>query len=493
MSFLRREQMDCCNYVEAMGNKILVDSKSNWMHLESLEGNTTQVQTTGAQMLDTIYSGFLISADGARSNDNNYRTVWLSLSTGTYTIAIGGGGMIVKTVIDGVLNNSSTSIADGAGYTCTLTQDGYLGISFRKQDSSDYTEEPQVMLNLGNTALLWEPYTGKKPSPSVEYPQDFVGADIKSIKVQGAQLFDISNPYSSIDQWVITNDTISITNPTGSYLTVIYKIDCKPNTTYTIYSLIVNDVPDSNSMHIAISLLKKDETTQDNIVILNNTSSATFTTTADTQSIYIYFRNRSIGNGGYFKNIIINEGKTTLPWQPYYNSQIVPLTFTESLNKVGDYADEITSVKRINRCIELTFDGSENWDVYSNDLGFQLFNGLPYDMNRRAGFCNQYFVQTQRIDNQPQIWLGINNKFLYAPFNKFFDDTLPDKGLSAWKAHLSTNPLKVITYTNPEGYVETPLEQSNIDGIKSLYAYDGYTIVNNNENTNMKIMYKTKS
>lgn len=47
--------------------------------------------------------------------------------------------------------------------------------------------------------------------------------------------------------------------------------------------------------------------------------------------------------------------------------------------------------------------------------------------------------------------------------------------------------------TSPEGYVETPLEQSNIDGIKSLYAYDGYTIINNNENTNMKIMYKTKS
>lgn len=123
-----------------------------------------------------------------------------------------------------------------------------------------------------------------------------------------------------------------------------------------------------------------------------------------------------------------------------------------------------------------------------------MSNGLPYPMNRREGFCNQYFVETKKEINKPQVWLGINNNlYVYAVYNEFFDDTLADKGLSAWKAHLSTNPLKVITYTNPEGYVETPLEQSNIDGIKSLYAYDGYTIVNNNENTNMKIMYKTKS
>lgn len=61
-----------------------------------------------------------------------------------------------------------------------------------------------------------------------------------------------------------------------------------------------------------------------------------------------------------------------------------------------------------------------------------------------------------------------------------------------WKAHLATNPLKIITYTNPEDYVETPLDQSNVDAIKSLYAYNGVTLLNNNENTVMKVMYKSK-
>lgn len=36
------------------------------------------------------------------------------------------------------------------------------------------------------------------------------------------------------------------------------------------------------------------------------------------------------------------------------------------------------------------------------------------------------------------------------------------------------------------------LDQSNVDAIKSLYAYNGVTLLNNNENTVMKVMYKSK-
>lgn len=511
MSFLRREQMDCCNYVEAMGSKILVNSKSNWMHLESLEGNTTQISTTGAQLMDLsklqrIYNrvNYVLTGDGGIQvsgntidNASNSAVGSITLEPGTYYVS--GSVSVQNTQIfvrvkkwyeDGTSTviNDTSFVVDG-----TETKINYF-IQVN-QGLSDFNIMVYPMLNVGDTAKSWEPYTGKKPSPSVEYPQDFVGADIKSIKVQGAQLFDISNPYSSIDQWVITNDTISITNPTGSCLTAIYKIDCKPNTTYTIYGIIVNDVPDSNSMHIVISLLKKDGTTQDNIVILNNTSSATFTTTADTQSIYIYFRNRTIGNGGYFKDIIVNEGKTALPWQPYYSPQNISITLTKPLYGIDNYNDEIAMTKRIDRCVELTFDGSEDWKAYENPAyyGFYLTDCLPNEMYRRTGLCNQMIVDIVATKNTNRLWIGAKNRNVYAVVNNFYDAEAADKGLSAWKTHLSTNPLKIVTYTNPEGYVETPLEQSNIDAIKSLYAYNRYTIVNNNENTNMKIIYKTKS
>lgn len=237
MSFLRREQMDCCNYVETMGNKILVDSKSNWMHLESLEGNTTQVQTTGAQ------------------------------------------------------------------------------------------------------------------------------------------LFDISNPSSVINQWVITDKRISITNPTGGYLTIIYTINVKPSTTYTIYSVIVNDIPDANSMHIVITLLKEDGTTQDNIVILNNTSSAKFTTTADTKSIFIYFRNRTTGNGGYFEDIVLNEGTSTIPWEPYTGGKPSPSP---------DYPQEI-----INANIKsVKIQGTQLFDI--NQMQTVSDGRVNYTINKQTGVITIY-------------------------------------------------------------------------------------------------------
>lgn len=516
MSFLRREQMDCCNYVEAMGSKILVDSKSNWMHLESLEGNTTQVQTTGAQLFDIknitspqTVNGITLTTDLTNGTITvNGTATAVTIFTIPLTNIIPTGKIIYMGANNPVAGNSELQLrlmtedesvivvglqllTINTNIVKTLTND-VSKIGFRIGANQTVNNFVIKIMLAYDSAKPWEPYTGEKPSPSVEYPQDFVGADIKSIEVQGAQLFDISIPYSSINQWVITNDTISITNPTGSYLTVIYKIDCKPNTTYTIYSIIVNDVPDSNSMHIAISLLKKDGTTQDNIIVLNNTSSATFITTSDTQSIYIYFRNRTIGNGGYFKDIIVNEGKTALPWQPYYSPQNISITLTKPLYGIDNYNDEIAVTKRIDKCIEFTFNGSENWAVISTYEGFYYAGILPFTAMRRAGFCNQFPVDTKG-EAIESIRIGNGNSVLFCVYSRFYDDTAADKGLAAWKAHLSTNPLKIVTYTNPEGYVETPLEQSNIDAIKSLYAYNGYTIVNNNENTNMKIMYKTKS
>lgn len=158
----------------------------------NIAGKSEQAVTTGAQLLTdgNLYPGFLANVDGTRTNDNNYRTVWLSLPIGTYTLSVPGEAMIVKTVIDGILNNSSTSIADGAGYTCTLTQEGFLGISFRKQDSSDYVTDPQVMLNEGATAKPWEPYTGGQPSPSPDYPQPIIGTGTVTT---GAQMLDFRN------------------------------------------------------------------------------------------------------------------------------------------------------------------------------------------------------------------------------------------------------------------------------------------------------------
>lgn len=524
MSLMHREQMDCCNYFEATGNEITIDSKSNWMQLESIEGNTTQLQTTGAQLFDAnkIPSKSQEGATVVNNDDGSFTITGTGVLTETfYSEHIYSKDKTLQVLKPGKYNISKSDVYPrcaflllGTGLNKEITSQTAIPIEITAEDLmvndvhviiSIYgnknstikpgTIKPMVWMKEAiPTDSDWEPYTGGKPSPSPDYPQEIVNADIKSVTIKSAQMFDINNPSSALGQWIIAGNKISITNPTSGYLSLNYNINVMPNTLYTFYSIIFNDTPNVESMHVSISLLKEDGTIiKDNVVILNNTSSGKFTTTEDTKSINIYFRNRTKGNGGYFKNIVLNKGSSIIPWQPYYNPQTISLTFTEPFRKVEDYADEITPTKKVSRCIEITLDGSENWSVSTSDKRFQLLGSLPVPMNRRAGFCNQYFVRTKRIENEPQLWLGIdNNNFIYIPYNQFYDESLEDKGLSLWKAHLATNPLKIITYTNPEDYVETPLDQSNVDAIKSLYAYNGVTLLNNNENTVMKVMYKSK-
>lgn len=524
MSLMHREQMDCCNYFEATGNEITIDSKSNWMQVESIEGNTTQLQTTGAQLFDAnkIPSKSQGGATVVNNGDGSFTITGTGVLTETfYSEYIYSKDKTLQVLKPGKYNISKSDVYPrcaflllGTGLNKEITSQTAIPIEITAEDLmvndvhlvisifgnknsiiKPGTIKPMVwMKETIPTDSDWEPYTGGKPSPSPDYPQEIVNADIKSVTVKSAQMFNIDNPSSSLGQWIITGNKISITNPTSGYLSLNYNINVIPNTLYTFYSIIFNDTPNVESMYVSISLLREDGTViKDNVIILNNTSSGKFTTTEDTKSINIYFRNRTTGNGGYFKDIVLNKGSSVIPWQPYYNPQTISLTFTEPFRKVGDYADEITPTKTVNRCIEITLDGSENWSFSPSDKRFQLSGSLPVPMNRRAGFCNQYFVRTKRIENEPQLWLGIdNNNFIYIPYNQFYDESLEDKGLSLWKAHLATNPLKIITHTNPEDYVETPLDQSNVDAIKSLYAYNGVTLLNNNENTVMKVMYKSK-
>ena len=84
MGFFRREQMDCCNYVESTGSRIVMDSDTNWMELENIQGNTTQFSTTGAQLLD--FSGI----------NDIIGEVTINIANGSYTIS--GTGTLTSSI-----------------------------------------------------------------------------------------------------------------------------------------------------------------------------------------------------------------------------------------------------------------------------------------------------------------------------------------------------------------------------------------------------------
>lgn len=156
-------------------------------------GQTEQMRTSGAQLL-SIKQEDVANKDGlsAKVNvdggitvtgtpDKQYATIYgkdIILSPGKYYLNGGNGSagaVLLKAKIT-FSDGSSKNCANGSFEVTPDTKSVSILIQYESAtiQSVNYTIYP--MLNKGETALPFEPYTGGKPSPSPEYPQEIVSA-----------------------------------------------------------------------------------------------------------------------------------------------------------------------------------------------------------------------------------------------------------------------------------------------------------------------------
>lgn len=319
---------------------------------------------------------------------------------------------------------------------------------------------------------------GADPSP--EYPQEIVSTDVTAVTVTGANLFDDTTlmAYGNTT-FVLSADRRQVTitgdknyacaesdTPAqliaGKNVTVSCNISNKNSEVPVEFQLYI-EFPDGtkNYLHHKSSGSKT-------FSIPDNITKAIF-------KLFVNLKNENLDskNTVVYSDVMVNIGTTPLPWEPY-QSKTASITLTKPLRGIGDYRDEITMTNRIDRCMELTFDGSEDcWGVYTSGsrTGFSAINVLPISMNNRNGICNQALVGGN--EEAERIVLGSNNQNLYYFYCPFYDATVADKGLSAWKAHLAAHPLKVVTYLDTP--VETDLEADTIAALAELTTYKGRT------------------
>lgn len=312
---------------------------------------------------------------------------------------------------------------------------------------------------------------GADPSP--EYPQEIVSTDVTAVTVTGAQVI----PYPYLDT-TKTSNGITFTDM-GNGGTKITGTSTNKYTTFILNNnlflppgIYTKNVSEEFGLTFLISRYINNK--YDIVVVRANDK--TFDTSSWDYNKYEYRVLIQVTELETFNTIfypMINRGDTALPWEPY-QSKTASITLTKPLRGIGDYRDEITMTNRIDRCMELTFDGSEDcWGVYTSGsrTGFSAINVLPISMNNRNGICNQALVGgNEEVD---RIVLGSNNQNLYYFYCPFYDATVADKGLSAWKAHLAAHPLKVVTYLDTP--VETDLEADTIAALAELTTYKGRT------------------
>lgn len=166
-----------------------------------LYGKSTQVTTTGAQLLDipdytgisrgvtvTVKEG-LISLHGTCTE-----TGWILIERvtpvsldGVYILSVYGADKRVTLATE----KYSGIMTSGSASTVNNSIAKRIAFSANKGEVLN-VDGIKVMLNAGDTAFPWEPYTGGKPSPSPDYPQEIVSAGDDGsigIEVHGKNIF----------------------------------------------------------------------------------------------------------------------------------------------------------------------------------------------------------------------------------------------------------------------------------------------------------------
>lgn len=458
-------------------------------------GRSEQFTTTGAQLLnpDELIPGHYDTA-GEFDKNASYRisTPKISVPSGKTKLSVSNLAQGIF-LLYGLFNSEGKLIHRRAGYNTqaviTLTSDtASIGLSFYITDNSKVTADmlQSCMVNFGDIKP-WEPYTGGRPSPNPEYPQEIVSVGGATgqipLVVRGKNLLkpsfvpDVQGVYAG---WKIKDDNKNV---------VISIIDKKPNE--SLYS----------DLYIGIS--RNGINSNDGVVWKLGTKGIVDRLITSNGNYFTIYNSKNVPLSDIFDryNIQLEYGITPTPYEPYREPQTLLLKTPNGLPGVpvktgGNYTDkngqqyicdeiDMGRKKYVERIWTGIFDASEDekWHVYDNStyLGFLVSGCLPETMNRRAGFCNCLIVDELPTTKPNRMWIGVNEDSIYCTKNSFYDDSLPDKGLANWKARLAEHPMTVITYLDTP--IERDLTQEEIAAYSKLTANDGTTLITvDNEN-----------
>lgn len=188
--------------VELEGTGILVLPNSLNALLERLEfgGKTEQVQTTGAQLFDknSVVNGVIIADGTVTDNAPLYATSDYIPVKPSVTYACTETGSKRLKFFDAdkqpVQNiNFEDANVERGGTLTTGETTSFIRLSLLREKLDSIT------LNEGSKSIPYEPYTGGKPSPSPEYPQEIKNSGKWNegtqkyevgVKLTGKNLFD---------------------------------------------------------------------------------------------------------------------------------------------------------------------------------------------------------------------------------------------------------------------------------------------------------------
>lgn len=456
--------------VELEGAGMLVLPNSLDAPLERLElgGKTEQVQTTGAQLLkpkDGSYTVFGVSVDIANgeiklsgtATSSGGRTIRLSepflLKAGTYSSEVDGK-------IDFILskNSDNSYLVNLAVKNFNVNEDTevYVGLNVMAQNT--YNNKYHIMLNSGNIALPYEPYTGGKPSPSPEYQQEIksVGKWNEekqkyevSVKVTGKNLLnlqkesDVNGLYRGWKCGDGEKITLSIKDKnnnadiSGCFLGLSKNGDSASGGVLWLVDSGIIKVKEATSTHPYVTIYSTTETTIKKL----------------TERFEIQ----------------CERGTVATDYAPYAE-QTLTLTSDRPITKWDRLVEQGGEIGWLYNSVNETIDGKTGkWSIqpaskifYRTDITFPI--AVP--------FCSELLgYDYSSVGYKKDTGITINNLGILCITLPEEVELTPD----AYKQYLADNPLHVLYKDDSEEFV--PLPQSEQNAIRALKTYYPTTVI----------------
>lgn len=369
----------------------------------------------------------------------------------------------------------------------------------------------KIMLNEGSTAKPWEPYTGGKPSPSVEYPQEITSSGDKGnigVDVYGENLLNITDLESTNIRVDSKGDLLAVTSKTNSeliYENVVYKFSLNPGTYIFMCEEIEGTIVNRNN-HVAEIKINK---TNIGAGINNRSKRVVFTVDEKVNAemcLYKYFT--EAGKSYTIKGLRLTAVKE-LPFEPYKPVQSLAIPTPNGIRGLpvtysnGNYTD---TTRRRWICDEIDLErGKYIQRVEKTDLKDLKWSD---DWNKNPSYYIEgtFLVYSPNLNCEPTGKAKpLSNKFRYV--NNILRD--PTTGMDTrqgggrniafrvpvsiaenveqWSEFVNNNDIEVI-YT-----LETPIEHDLppevIEAYKQLRTNYPVTTILNDAGAGMKVEY----
>lgn len=465
---------------------VIPDSAERVNKRLELGGKTEQVQTSGKNLIDyrNAVAGLLNFTDGSFSGTYHkyFTTDFIEIEIGDYIISHNSNAGIQSYALYDI--NDKTYISGKAATNKVNTLNKcFIRISFSTKPETDVSSDPvsyarkcNIQIEKGTSATPYEPYTGGKPSPSPEYPQE-----IKNVGKwnEGTRKYEVDIEISGnfFDVTKVKTKTNLINNGDGS-LHVINK--------NVIESELFGKLcPD---LKVGETCVMRLESTGLSYISINGMVWDTGQAKTITQNILdstVYFYGKD-GSTVVIKNIRItrNTGKN-MEYTPYRKPQLLTLTSDRSITKWDRLVEQGGEIGWLYNSVNETIDGKTGkWSIqpaskifYRTDITFPIV--VP--------FCIELLGYDYSMGGyKKDTGITINNLGILCI-------TLPEEvelTLDAYKQYLADNPLHVLYKDDSEEFVPLPQsEQNAIRALKTYYPTTVITVDGGELGSNIKVTY----